>query len=236
MALTRRQRMFAAAVVKKGGNASAAARELGIKRESASVQAAKWMALPHVAAEVDRLTRAHLDRFGVTVDRVLQVVAFGAFVELPDIFDDEGETVVNPREWPIEVRASVESIEVVERMREATFVDDEQAPNGRRYVPAGIERRYKVKLVDKTAHRTLLMRHLGQLVDRKTVEHKHTLETIIGQSMRPRTIEAQTVAAAEPLRLEPARSATPLEPPQAGGSRAAAPATREGVPPRVEIF
>ncbi len=198
------------------------------------------MALPHVAAEVARVEARYLQRFELTADRVLQVVTFGAFVELPDIFDEDGETITPPAEWPKAVRASVESIEVIERMREATFVDDETATNGRRYVPAGIERRYKVKLVDKTAHRTLLMRHLGQLVDRKVHEHKHTLETIIGASMRPREVAAPAqhalTAAAEPLTIDVPRSGTPIEAPQAGGSRASAAATAQGVPSRVEIF
>ena len=222
-------KLFARAWVQCNGNASKAAIRVGVAPEHATRQGSRWMADDGVKAECTRVLEATLARFDITTDRVLREVAFGAFLRPGELFDDEGLTVVSPKDWPDHVAATVQSFEVHERAVPGRFVDDDTMASGRRYVEPTTERVYKVKQVDKTAHLTLLMRHLKLLTEHHVHEHKHTLEAIIGESMKP--IGASASAAA--LEHSTQRAITD---PQAGGSPSPAPATLDSQLPDVELF
>lgn len=213
----------------KGCNGRAAAISVGVLPERAAQQASRWLSDPGIRAEVERVTVAALARFDITTERVLREVAFGAFSRPADFFDESGETVTPPNEWPDHVGAAVESFEVIDRAVPGRWVDDASIASGRRYIDATTEKRYKVRLVDKTAHRTLLMRHLKLLTEHHTHEHKHTLEAIIGESMKP------IGASASPAALEHATQKA-IATPQAGGSEPAPPATLERQFADVELF
>lgn len=187
------------------------------------------MALPHIAGEVERLTVAALAKYEITAERVLREVSFGAFSRPGSFFDEDGETLTPPAEWPDVAAAAVQSFEVIERPRDGYFVPDADEESGRRYIPPHVERRYKVKLVDKTAHLTLLMRYLSLLTEKHEHTHTHTLEAIIGASMKP------AGAAASPKALE-ARTGHPVEAPPPGVSGSSAPATLHSGPRDVELF
>lgn len=81
---------------------------------------------------VKKLQRYEIQKLNITTARILREEARLAFVDITDIFDDDGALIINPKDLPIEVRKSISSIEQIDS-----------------FVPG--EKRYKIKFWDKGA-------------------------------------------------------------------------------------
>ena len=134
-------------------NATQAAIRAGYSSRTANEQGARLLADVSIAAAIRVAMAERARRVGITADRVLQEVAKLAFLDIAGAFNPDG-TMKPLHEIDPDVRAALAGLEVAE-----IAGDEGQA----------IGRLRKIKLADKTANLTLLMRHLGMLNDKVKV-------------------------------------------------------------------
>jgi phage terminase small subunit len=175
--LTTQQRALSACLVASGGDVGGAWKGAGYSSRKLALKASR---LPVVVAEVERLTAALLERAGINANRVIEELAHGAYIDPRVFFGPKGETVLPPGQWPESAARAVASFDVYEKKVPTSITVE----GGKSVQKWETERTYKVKLVDKTAHLQLAMRHLKMLNDKLTVEHEMKLEDLIGGSMR----------------------------------------------------
>lgn len=135
-------------------NATQAAIRAGYSPRTANEQGARLLADVSVAEAIKAAMDERAKRTGITTDRVLQEVAKLAFLDIAGAFSADG-TMKPLHEIDPDVRAALAGLEVAE------ITGDEGQVVGRLR---------KIKLADKTANLTLLMRHLGMLNDKVKVQ------------------------------------------------------------------
>lgn len=145
--LTLKQENFCQAYVKNGGNASAAYREAynasRMKPETVNRKASFLLSQGKIRARIAQLQKEAQRRTEVTIDKVVKEAAKVAFVDVGDLFNDDG-TLRPLGEIEQDARKSIASIEKTTRSGEG-----------------GFEESVKVKLHDKLKALDMLMRHLG---------------------------------------------------------------------------
>jgi phage terminase small subunit len=123
---------------------------------------------PHISALVDRIRREALDAAQVTHNRVIQGLARIAFADRTEMFDEKGR--VRPvREWPEDVKHTIEGEIEVEELFETTSKKGEP----KRKELKGYAR--KIKTARRTEALKILaqcLRMIGSGVEPAKDEHK----------------------------------------------------------------
>ena len=120
---------------------------VGVSEASAGVMATKWLKLPEIRAEIERVDALARERSQITVDRVVLELGRMAFVDLSEAYDSMGN--LKPmKDWPEDVRRACVGFEMTEEiLRDGTGIE------------VGTARLKKVKFHDKTASMALLLKH-----------------------------------------------------------------------------
>ncbi len=120
---------------------------VGVSEESAAVMASKWLKLPEIRAEIERVDALARERSQITVDRVVLELGRMAFVDLSEAYDSMGN--LKPmKDWPEDVRRACVGFEMTEEiLRDGDGVE------------IGTARLKKVKFHDKTSSMALLLKH-----------------------------------------------------------------------------
>lgn len=136
-------------------NQTAAAKRAGYggTHDSSKQLGAKLMRKAGIKRAIKQAMDARAKRTNVTADRVLEEIARIAFVDVRELFNEDG-TLKNPRQLGAEVAAALSSIDVSE-------VGGGDAP---------VSVTKKAKLHDKVGALTLAARHLGMLNDKLKIE------------------------------------------------------------------
>lgn len=92
-------------------NGQAAAIRAGFSAKTAGVKAAQLLKLPHVQAEIQRITDRHAGKLGVKLERVLQELALIAFVDPGDFYGPKGE-LLPINKMPEHVRRALHGFDV----------------------------------------------------------------------------------------------------------------------------
>jgi phage terminase small subunit len=134
-------------------NATDAYRKAGYKARGynvAEVNASRLLRNAKVAAVINAAKVERSQRNEISADRVLQEAARLAFLDIRQLYDDQG-TLLPLSQWPDEVAAAVAGIETIQQY---DYIDGEK-------VPAGVVK--KIRLWDKPGQLTLLAKHLRLL-------------------------------------------------------------------------
>lgn len=131
-------------------NATQAAIRAGYSQRTARAIGAENLTKPDIARAIEVAMAERSRRTEITADRVLQEVAKLAFLDIAGAFNADG-SLKALHEIDPDTRAALAGLEVAE------ITGDEGQIVGRLK---------KIKLTDKTASLTLLMRHLGMLNDK----------------------------------------------------------------------
>ncbi len=135
-------------------NATQASIRSGYSRRTAAKIGEENLRKPDIARAIEAAMAERALRTEITADRVLQEVAKLAFFDIRKAFNPDG-TMKRLDQMDGDTAAALAGLEVTE----------ERNAQGE---PTGIVR--KLKLADKTASLTLLMRHLGMLNDKLKVQ------------------------------------------------------------------
>jgi phage terminase small subunit len=134
-------------------NATDAYRKAGYKAHGfnvAEVNASRLLRNAKVAAVINAAKIERSKRNEISADRVLQEAACLAFLDIRQLYDDQGN-LLPLSQWPDDVAAAVAGIESVQQYE---YIDGEK-------VPAGVLK--KIRLWDKPGQLTLLAKHLRLL-------------------------------------------------------------------------
>lgn len=135
-------------------NATQAAIRAGYSPRTAQQIGDENLGKPVIAREIQRAMDERAARTGITADRVLKEIAKLAFLDIAGAFDADG-ALLPLKDMDPDVRAALAGLEIAEIT----------SPEG-----VAIGRVKKIKLADKVAALTLLMRHLGMLNDKLKVQ------------------------------------------------------------------
>lgn len=149
--LTPLQERFVAEYV-KDLNASQAYQRAGYKARGniADVNASRLLRNAKVADAVRQRTASQLKKIDITADRVLEESARLAFLDVRQLYEDDG-SLKPVSQWPDHIAAAVAGIETVQQYE---YVDGVKVPTGTVK---------KVKLWDKPGQLALLAKHLKLL-------------------------------------------------------------------------
>lgn len=111
--LTVKQELFVCLYLSNGGNASAAARDAGYSEKSARVVGTENLTKPAIKAAIDARRSIALDKYEVTVERVLEEMAKMAFINMKELYDLDTGLLIPIHLLPDKVAASI--IEVTEK-------------------------------------------------------------------------------------------------------------------------
>lgn len=156
--LNPKQKRFAEEYL-KDLNAKQAAIRAGYSERSAEVQGARLLSNDKVQDFLREQGHAISERTNVTIDRVVQELARLGFSDLRDAFTADGH-LIDPKEWPDDLAASIASVEVVTRPTNETAKDGSKI----------IEHIHKIKVWDKNSALEKLAKHLGMFIER----HEHS--------------------------------------------------------------
>ena len=132
-------------------NGAEAWRKAGGATKCADRVAYEVLRRPHIVKALDKKRAQMAARFEVTQERVLKEIAYLAFSDPRDVYDDEG-CLLRPNEWSAEAAAAVAAVEVV------TTSAGEGA----------VEHVSKIKRWDKGQALEKLCKHLGLFAPEKT--------------------------------------------------------------------
>lgn len=174
-ALTPQQQRFVEEYL-KDLNASQAYQRAGYKVTGivAEVNASRLLRLAKVKAAVNEAKLKRAKRAEVSADRVLQESARLAFLDIRQLYEDDG-TLKPVSQWPAEVAAAVASIESVQQYADV----------GGKKIPVGIAK--KIRLWDKPGALTLLAKHLKLL-------QEEPAQNIVNVQINVRTSLAEALA------------------------------------------
>lgn len=110
--LTPKQAAFVAEY-QKDWNGAAAARRAGYSEKSAHKQAPQLLAIPSIIKELESKVKAKVEKIDVQTEEILNEFKNIGFSDLLDLYNEDG-TLKHPREWPVETRRAVASIETEE--------------------------------------------------------------------------------------------------------------------------
>jgi phage terminase small subunit len=144
--LTKRERLFVAEYLVDLNGAQAAIRA-GYAPQNARAQASRLATKANVEAALQAGYKAREARTQITADSTVRAIANLAHSDPGELFDDEGDLIVNIKKLPPHVRACIASVEVV--TRNLTSGDGVQ------------ERVHKIKWWNKPKALELLGRHQG---------------------------------------------------------------------------
>ena len=91
---------------------------------------------------IKKLQRYEIDRLNITAERVLKEESRIAFVDIAELFDENGFLTINPKDLPLDIRKAISGIEVISS-------------------PIPGQDKYKVKFWDKGAALSRLQKVLG---------------------------------------------------------------------------
>lgn len=154
--LTLQQERFVAEYIKTlpQGNGKQAAIAAGYSARSAEVTASRLLTKTKVAAAIAIARAQQTERIHVEADTFIQELAAICLVDIADAYDEAGN-LQSIKDMPRSLRRAIAGVE--------TVIRNAKAGDG---VTDTI---HKIKLVDKRGALELMLRHLGQLVDRKEV-------------------------------------------------------------------
>lgn len=110
----RRHERFCQCYVSDGRfNGAAAARAVGVSRDSAHVQASKWLSNANILGRVDELTQDILSDVLMTKEELIAELNKLAKFNPKDLYDDDGR-LIPVHELNPDVAASVQEIETVD--------------------------------------------------------------------------------------------------------------------------
>ncbi len=138
-------------------NATQAAIRAGYSEKTAAVIGFQNLTKLNIAEAIQVKRQEISEETGITIKRVLEEEATLAFLDIADLFDENGFLIKKMSEIPEETRRAIAGLEVI--------VSD-----------VGLETRYKFKLNDKGKALERLGRHLGMYNDTLTVINKGNLE------------------------------------------------------------
>ena len=99
---------------------------------------------------IKKLQKHEIDRLNITAERILKEESRIAFVDIAELFDENGFLTINPKELPLDIRRAISGIEVISS-------------------PIPGQDKYKVKFWDKGAALSRLQKVMG-LESAKKVE------------------------------------------------------------------
>lgn len=134
-------------------NGTQAAIRAGYAPKSAAQTADDLLRIPQVAAEIANAMADRARRTEITQDRVIKEVARLAFLDIRKAFNEDG-TFKPLHEMDDDTAAALAGLDAIELREDG----------------AAIGTLKKLKLSDKTAALTLLMRHMGMLNDKLKVQ------------------------------------------------------------------
>lgn len=182
-----RRKLFAVYLVRNGGNATQAARDVGVSEASAAEMGSRWLREVETQALVEAERKRVAEKTGLSTERVVSELFHILTADLVDAMDEHG--ALKPlKEWPEPLRRALSGIE-----NEEVFEYEE----GKR-IHVGTLR--KVKFWSKTDSGRELLRVLGAYAPKK---HKHEHEvTVIGHAERMRKARERAAAAAAAVAAE----------------------------------
>jgi phage terminase small subunit len=131
-------------------NATQAAIRAGYSAKRADEQGYENLRKPEIVAAINAAKQRRAKRTEITADRVLEESARLAFLDIRQLYDDDG-TLKPVSQWPDEVAAAVSGIDSVQQYEQV----------GDQMVPAGVLK--KIRLWSKPSQLTLLAKHLKLL-------------------------------------------------------------------------
>lgn len=130
-------------------NATQAAIRAGYSEKTAPEQGSRLLSYANVRAEVDRLLQGLAKKLDITAERVLNELAKLAFVDIADIYNEDGG-LKQLSEMPEDARRAIVGIEIQEERIDGVVVGQTR----------------KVKLADKKGALVDLGRHLKLFTDK----------------------------------------------------------------------
>jgi phage terminase small subunit len=154
--LPQNQQAFVLAVLSQTvWNMTEAARQAGAKNPK--LQANRWIHDRRVAAVLGREMRMRNERARMTNDEVLAQIEYEAFCDVLDLCDEDGFIITDDlRKIPVEMRRCINGIECTEQK----WIDQD----GNEHV----ERKMKLKVVDKAIAQAMLLKHRGLIAPSET--------------------------------------------------------------------
>lgn len=140
---------------------------------TAAVNARRLLQKPEVAELVASLRQATLDKYKVTAERIVQEYARIAFLDLGELYDDEGK-LLPVKKIPEDARRAVAGIECDEI---------EENLGGGIKIVVGYTK--KVKLSDKRAALFDLAKIHGMITDKQQHSVSESLEALLSRSWAP---------------------------------------------------
>ena len=135
-------------------NAKQAAIRTGYSKKTAEVQGSCLLSNPKVAAAVAKAKNKTADKLEITRERWLKELACAAFIDIRDLYEDDG-SIKLVRDMPENARRAIAGFEVAEIFDRA---DGDQK--------SAIGLLKKVRLIQKNNSLELIGKHLGFLGDR----------------------------------------------------------------------
>ncbi len=140
-------------------NATQAAIRAGYSKKTAQEQSSRLLLNVIIANAISEAQAERGQRTGITQDRVIQELAHAAFLDIKDLFEDDGSLKL-VRDMPETVRRAISGLEVTEIFDRA---------DGDQKTAIGLLK--KVKLVDKSGNLELIGKHLGMFKTEVKIEN-----------------------------------------------------------------
>jgi phage terminase small subunit len=140
-------------------NATKAAIRAGYNSKTANQTGPRLLVNVGIAAAIAGAQAERGQRTGITQDRVIQELAHAAFLDIKDLFEDDGSLKL-VRDMPETVRRAISGLEVTEIFDRA---------DGDQKTAIGLLK--KVKLVDKSGNLELIGKHLGMFKTEVKIEN-----------------------------------------------------------------
>ena len=153
-------------------NATQAAIRAGYSKKTAGQIGAEYLKKPNIAASIAEAQKGLEKRTEVTQERVIQELACSAFLDIKDLFEDDGSLKL-VRDMPESVRRSIAGLEVTEIFDRA---------DGDQKTAIGLLKR--VKLIDKNDSLGKIGTNLGMFKTQVKIEDT-TPKTIIIRESKP---------------------------------------------------
>jgi len=172
-----RQEMFCQEMVARNHHQTDSAIAAGFAKTSAAAHASRLLKYDNIQARIAELLQDRVTRAQVTSDSLLAVQAEAAFLNVSELYDDNG--VLLPIEaMPKHVARNIAEVEV-------------------KHLPGGKVVQTKYKLVSKEKSREMLMREKGMLTDKLEVKETKEFESDYLKRKEQERIASTTESVAE---------------------------------------
>ena len=117
-----------------------------VKDTSAWVRVSELVKNSKIVPLLQRITKHRVEQLNITTERILAEESYIAFSDFGDLFDENGLSIINPKDMPLHIRRAIKSVEEI---------------------TVGVQIRYRVTLWSKSEALKRLQAILGMQAPKK---------------------------------------------------------------------